>query len=58
MNIRDNHCDVVSDAIALTMLKELLAYLGTFKNKPYSSIFQMLYDQSTIQGIAETLNKP
>ncbi|MEF9984318.1 MAG: hypothetical protein RR710_07225 [Oscillospiraceae bacterium] len=58
MDIQDNHCDVVSDAIALTMLDELLSYLGTFENKPYSLIFQMLYDQSTIQEIAEALNKP
>lgn len=49
MDIRDNHCDVVSEAIALTMLEEPLAYLGTFENKPYSLIFQMLYGQSTIQ---------
>lgn len=58
MDIKDNHCDVESDAIALTMLDELLSYLGTFENKPYSLIFQMLYDQSTIQEIAEALNKP
>lgn len=58
MDIQDNHCDVVSDTIALTMLDELLSYLGTFENKPYSLIFQMLYDQSTIQEIAEALNKP
>lgn len=58
MDIQDNHCDVLSDAIALTMLDELLSYLGTFENKPYSLIFQMLYDQSTIQEIVEALNKP
>lgn len=58
MDIQDNNCDVISDAIALTMLDELLSYLSTFENKPYSLIFQMLYDQSTIQEIAEKLNKP
>lgn len=58
MEIQDKNCDVSSDAIALTMLDELLSYLGTFENKPYSLIFQMLYDQSTIQEIADTLNKP
>lgn len=58
MDIQDNNCDVSSDAIALTMLNELLSYLATFNNKPYSLIFQMLYDQSTIQEIADKLNKP
>lgn len=58
MDIQDNNCDVSSDAIALNMLDELLSYLGTFENKPYSLIFQMLYAQSTIQEIADKLNKP
>lgn len=58
MDIQDNNCDASSDAIALTMLDELLSYLSTFENKPYSLVFQMLYDQSTIQEIADKLNKP
>lgn len=59
MDIQDNNCDVNSDAIVLTMFDESLSYLGTFENKPYSLIFQMLlYDQSTIQEIADKLNKP
>lgn len=57
-DIQDNNCNISSDAIALTMLDELLSYLETFENKPYNLIFQMLYDQNTIQESADTLDKP
>lgn len=43
------------DIIVRLILEDLLAYLATFEGKHYDKIFQMLYDKSGTQEIADEL---
>lgn len=58
IDIPDNRHDETADALAFMMLDDLLAFLETFTDKPYAQIFQMLFDQSTVQEIADELGIP
>lgn len=58
MDIPDRSHDVEADAMAFAMLDELLAFLESFTDKPYAQVFQMLFDQSTVQEIADELGMP
>lgn len=46
------------DILARIILEDLLSYLGTFKDKRYDLIFQMLYDNWGTKEIADELSMP
>lgn len=46
------------DILARIILEDLLSYLGTFEDKRYDVIFQMLYDQCGTKEIADKLGMP
>jgi len=54
----DGNVNVEEDAMAFVMLDNLISYLKTFEDESLARIFQMLYNQNTVQEIADELGVP